>query len=99
MDSYDSESRRIFQLFSRSTKLASWNFKKLQTFAPFFEISVSFADFLQIFDQFGYFSAQSSLNFAGISQNAEELLKIIDFIEKFWNFAKIWRKKVQKFEN
>jgi len=62
----------------------------LQTFAPFSRILLDFHKNLQIFNQFGYFSAQV---FTEISRNAEELFKIPDFFLNFPKFREIMVKK------
>ena len=68
MDSYDSESRRIFQHFSRSTRFSllrtAPNPKFQQKRASFFHI---FTEISQNFTKFRSKSIESQRNFAGIS--------------------------------
>ena len=47
IDAYDSESRLIFQHFSRSTQISSWIFKILRILTLFCRIFRKFPDFLQ----------------------------------------------------
>ena len=80
MDSYDSESRRIFSHFSRSTRftilctaqISKFQQKIVQNFGgmnKFHFISFHFISFRCVFsDEFGNFSAKFSLNFAGVSR-------------------------------
>ncbi len=85
IDTSDSESRRIFQHFSRSTRLLDLCTAPVQIFAWFCKFSLKFPDFceiLRIFQQIEHFSPQISRNFAGIAGNDRELLEVCEFCRK-----------------
>ena len=72
IDTSDSESRRIFQHFSRSTRLSHLCTAPVLIFALFCSFSSNCPDFwkiLRIFQQIEHFSPQISRNFAGIAGN------------------------------
>ena len=80
IDSYDSESRRIFQHFSRSTRFAilctalnPGNLQNLVNFSRFFH---EFLQKLHLFCQIRRFSNRFSLNFLRISINFQRSLEI-----------------------
>ena len=85
IDTSDSESRRIFQHFSRSTRLSHLCTAPVLIFALFCTFSLNFPDFwkiLRIFQQIEHFSPQISRNFAGIAGNDGELLEVCEFCRK-----------------
>ena len=90
IDSYDSESRRIFQDFSRSTRftflctaqISKFQQKSYYNFLPFFLILGS------KFPEICHFSAKSSWIFAGILQNISENVDCRQYLIKFAKFCK-----------
>ena len=94
IDTSDSESRRIFQHFSRSTRLPHLCTAPVLIFALFCKFSLNFPDFckiLRICQQIEHFSPQISRNFAGIAGNDGELLEVCEFCRKMQKFSRgIW---------
>ena len=89
IDTSDSESRRIFQHFSRSTRLSHLCTAPVLIFALFCTFSLTFPDFwnfLRIFQQIEHFSPQISRNFAGIAGNCRELPEPRECCRKILNF-------------
>ena len=94
IDTSDSESRRIFQDFSRSTRLSHLCTAPMLIFALFCKFSFNFPDFckiFRIFQQIEHFSPQISRNFAGISGNCRELPELREFCRKILKILIIFR--------
>ena len=105
IDTSDSESRRIFQHFSKSTRVSHLCTASFQIFALFSNFSLIFPDFyifflkLRISQQIKHFSPQISRTFAGIAGNCGKLPEHREFCSEFLKiliiltkFAKILRK-------
>ena len=102
IDTSDSESRRIFQHFSKSTRVSHLCTASFQIFALFCNFSLIFPEFykkLRISQQIKHFSPQISRNFAGIAGNCGELPEHREFCSEFLKiliiltkFAEILRK-------
>ena len=94
IEASDSESGRIFQHFSRSTRLPHLCTAPVLIFALFCKFSLNFPDFckiLRICQQIEHFSLQISRNFAGIAGNDGELLEVCEFCRKMQKiFRGIW---------
>ena len=104
MDSYDSESRRIFQLCFFLIDLPN----ELPKSKKFCKLSHHFSNFQSIFAEMCKFSFKSAIfrrnfsrNFPGISQNAtsKELHKIPELCKKSRHFVKFGCKRMQNCEN
>ena len=94
MDSYDSESRRIFQHFSRSTRFTRFCTAQISKFEQkvvrdFGQNEVNFISFRQKISEFCHFS----VNFMKFCQNfAKNLRKL----PKFWIFLENCEKKMRE---
>ena len=91
IDTSDSESWRIFQHFSRSTRLSHLCTAPVMIFALFCKFSSNFPDFckiLRIFHQIEHFSPQILWKFAGIAGNDRELLDVCEFCRKMQKFCR-----------
>ena len=94
IDTSDSEKWRIFQHFSRSTRLAFLCTGPILIFALFCNFSLNFPNVcrnFRIFQQIEHFSFQISWNSAEISGNCRELPELRKFsilLKKFENLTK-----------
>ena len=99
IEASDSESRRIFQHFSKSTRVSHLCTASFQFFALFCNFSLIFPENfkkLRIYQQIKHFSLQISRIFDGIAANVRELSEVGLFCSNFLNFCRKTSKKLGK---